>query len=79
MIRVEKTLSIGFVNIMNQMLALSVEIDTFNGNCIEYPYFIAMFNEDVESRISDPRGRLTRFDILKAKQRSWYNPASISC
>ena len=40
--------------------APTVEIDQFDGNPLEYNYFIATFQEAVESKIDDPRGRLTR-------------------
>ena len=37
-----------------------MDIDHFDGNPLEYNYFIATFQEAVESKIDDPRGRLTR-------------------
>ena len=40
--------------------APTVDIDRFDGNPLEYNYFIATFQEAVESKIDDPRGRLTR-------------------
>ena len=46
--------------LINQQSAPDVDIDVFNGNPIEYKYFISIFKEVVESRISDPMGRLTR-------------------
>ena len=40
--------------------APSVEIDEFDGNPLEYNYFMATFKEAVEMKVEDPRGRLTR-------------------
>ena len=50
----------GLTHLINHLQAPTVEIDTFSGNCIDYPYFITTFIEVVETRISDPRGRLIR-------------------
>ena len=41
--------------------AREVDIEPFNGNTLNYHYFIALFKEVVESKIDDPRGRLTKF------------------
>ena len=40
--------------------APTVEIDEFDGNPLEFNYFIATFKEAVEDKVDDPRGRLTR-------------------
>ncbi len=40
--------------------APAVEIDTFDGNPLEFNYFLATFKEAVEAKVTDPRGRLTR-------------------
>ena len=40
--------------------APEVEIDKFNGNTLEYQYFVSMFNQVVEKKVSDQTGRLTR-------------------
>ena len=40
--------------------APDVDIECFDGNVLEYHYFMALFREVVESKIEDPRGRLTR-------------------
>ena len=37
-----------------------VDIKTFDGNVLNYHYFIALFREVVESKVDDPRGKLTR-------------------
>ena len=40
--------------------APEVEIGKFNSNPLEYQYFVSMFNEVVEKKVSDQTGRLTR-------------------
>jgi len=37
-----------------------IEIDPFDGNPLEYKFFLATFKEAVETRITESRGRLTR-------------------
>ena len=37
-----------------------VDIDEFDGNPLEFNYFLATFKEVVEQKVDDPRGRLTR-------------------
>lgn len=56
----EGKVSHDLTTLVNHLQAPSVEIDTFSGNCIDYPYFITTFSEVVETRIPDSRGRLTR-------------------
>ena len=36
------------------------DVDIFNCDPVDYHYFIAVFDEVVEKKIDDPRGRLTR-------------------
>ena len=40
--------------------APDVDIKTFDGNVLNYHYFIALFREVVESKVDGPRGKLTR-------------------
>ena len=40
--------------------APEVDMKSFDGNTLNYHYFMALFKEVVESKIDDPRGRLTR-------------------
>ena len=47
-------------NLLKRQPALDVDIDEFDGNPINYHYFIAIFKEAVESKIDDPRGCLAR-------------------
>ena len=37
-----------------------VDIETFDGNVLNYHYFMALFREVVESKVNDPRGKLIR-------------------
>ena len=46
--------------LIQQKGATEVDIDNFWGNPLEYHYLISVFEEVVEKRIEDPRGRLTR-------------------
>ena len=57
--------------LFNQQNAPNVDIDVFNGDPMEYQYFIATFREVVEKKIADPMGRLTRlikYTSCKAKE-----------
>ena len=49
-----------FTELLYQMQAPDIEIDVFNGNPLEFMYFITSFEQVVESKIKDERGRLTR-------------------
>ena len=40
--------------LMKQQSALEVDIDCFDGNPLNYRYFMAIFKEVVENRIDDP-------------------------
>ena len=46
--------------LLQQQAAPDVDIDCFDGNPLNYHYFMALFCEIVETKIQDPRGRLTR-------------------
>ena len=45
---------------MKQQSAPEVDIDCFDGNPLNYRYFMTIFKEVVENRIDDPCGRLIR-------------------
>ena len=47
--------------------ALQVEIDKFSGNLLEYQHFVLMFNQVVETKVSDQTGRL-KFTDGEAKE-----------
>ena len=40
--------------------APDVDMECFDGNALEYHYFMSLFREVFESKIEDPRGRLAR-------------------
>ena len=40
--------------------APEVDMELFDGNVLNYHHFMALFKEDVESKLEDPRGRLIR-------------------
>ncbi|XP_066933229.1 uncharacterized protein [Clytia hemisphaerica] len=40
--------------------APAVKIDSFNGNPVDFPYFIANFTQAVDENVPDERGKLTR-------------------
>ena len=40
--------------------APDMDMECFDGNVLEYHYFMALFREVVESKIEDPRCRLAR-------------------
>ena len=46
--------------LLRQLAAPEVDIDVFTGDPTEYHYFLAVFEEVVEKKIDDARGRLTR-------------------
>ena len=45
-------------NLVKQQSATDVELDVFDGNHLDYHYFMILFDELGEKRIKDPRGRL---------------------
>ena len=45
---------------MNQQSVTEIDIDVFGGNPLEFHYFMTVFDEAVEKKIDDPRGKLTR-------------------
>ena len=46
--------------LLKQQSAPEIEIDVFDGNPMEFHYFMAVFREVVEKRVDDERGKLTR-------------------
>ena len=46
--------------LMKQQSAPEVDTDSFDGNPLNYRYFMAIFKEVVENRIDDPCGQLIR-------------------
>ncbi len=48
------------VKLLQLQTAPTVDIDEYDGNPLEFNYFLATFKEVVEQKVEDPRGRLTR-------------------
>ena len=52
------------LHLLHKLLRLqsapNVDIEISDSNVVNYHYFIAIFREVVESKVDDPRGRLTR-------------------
>ena len=46
--------------LLNQQNAPELDIDTFDGDPIEFHYFMAIFHEVVEGKVDDAQRRLTR-------------------
>ena len=47
-------------NLVKQQSAPDVDLDVFDGNPLEFHYFMTLFHALVEKKIEGPRGRLTR-------------------
>ena len=47
-------------HLVKQQSALDIELDIFEGNPLDFNYFMRLSHEVVEKRIDDPRGRLAR-------------------
>ena len=45
---------------MKQQSAPEIDLDVFDGNLINFHYFMVVFRESVKQKIEDPHGRLTR-------------------
>ena len=57
--------------LLNQQNAPELDIDTFDGDPVEFHYFMAIFHEVVERKVDNPWGRLThliKFTKLEAKE-----------
>ena len=46
--------------LVREQSAPQVDMEPFEGNPLDFTYFMSMFQESVEKKIDDPRGRLTR-------------------
>ena len=46
--------------LVREQSAPQVDMEPFEGNPVDFIYFMSMFQEPVEKKIDDPRGRLTR-------------------
>ena len=46
--------------LFSQQSATNVDIDVLDGSSLEFSYVMSMFEEIVERKVVNPRGRLTR-------------------
>ena len=46
--------------VVKEQSAPQVDLEPFDGNPLEYTYFMSMFRESVKKKIEDPKGRLTQ-------------------
>ena len=46
--------------LVREQSAPQVDMEPFEGNPVDFTYFMSMFQESVEKKVDDPRGRLTR-------------------
>lgn len=56
----DQDLAAALRDLLLQQGAPDGDLDIFDGNVLKFKYFITTFEEMVEKRIKDPRGRLTR-------------------
>ena len=47
-------------SMFKELKAPTVQLDTFSGNSMDFPFFMANFTQAVEEKISDSKGRLQR-------------------
>ena len=52
--------------LLRQKATPELETDLFDGNSMDFDYFLAAFKEAVENKVTDPRGRL--FSLIKFKK-----------
>ena len=52
-----------FCTLVREQAATQIAIEPFDGNPLNFAYFLSMFTESVEKNIEDPIGRLTRLII----------------
>ena len=59
-VAVDEGVSKMMCQLLKQRSAPDIDIDVFSGNPMDFHYFIAIFNEIVEKKVDDTRGKLTR-------------------
>ena len=57
---INETSSDALCKLLQLQAAPEVDMEQFDGNPLNYHYFMALFAEVVETKIEEPRGRLTR-------------------
>ena len=58
--RDQKNITETMCELLRQQAAPELEIDIFDGNPMDFHYFMAVFKQVVENMVTDPRGRLSR-------------------
>ena len=58
--KIEADIAQSILKLMDLHTSPAVDLDVFNGNPLEYTYFKATFQDAVEGKIDDQKGRLTR-------------------
>ena len=62
--------------LVREQSASQDDIEPFEGNPLDFTYFMSMFQESVEKKIDGPRRRLTR--LIKYSEESHENWSNIS-
>ena len=57
--RDQKNITEMMCELLRQQAAPELEINIFDGNPMDFNYFMAIFKEVVEIKVTDPRGQLT--------------------
>ena len=57
---IKETSSDALCKLLQLQAAAEVDMEKFDGSTLNYQYFMALFAEVAETKIEDPRGRLTR-------------------
>ena len=58
-VAVDESVSKMMWKLLKQQSIPDIVISLFSGNPMEFYYFMAIFNEIVEKKVDDPRGKLT--------------------
>ena len=59
-VAVDEGVSKMMCQLLKQQSAPDIDIDVFSGNPMDFHYFIAVFNEIIENKVDDHRGKLTQ-------------------
>ena len=61
-VTVDEGVSKMMCQLLKQQSAPDIDIDIFSGNPMDFHYFMAVFNETVEKKVDDPRGKIDTVD-----------------
>ena len=59
-VTVDESVSKMMCQLLKQQSAPDIDIDIFSRNPMDFLHFMAVFNEIVEKKVDDPRGKLTQ-------------------